>query len=75
MCSGPSSSPALSLSNLKYPRCIFVVEFHEWPSSFEEEENVYEETLSDKAAHHYQIAAADKAGRTAKTDDIVLTAV
>jgi aryl-alcohol dehydrogenase-like predicted oxidoreductase len=35
----------------------------------------FEETLADKAAHRYQIVTVDAAGRTAKTEDVQLTAV
>jgi aryl-alcohol dehydrogenase-like predicted oxidoreductase len=34
-----------------------------------------EEVLSDQAAHHYQIATVDAAGRTAKTEDILVPAI
>ena len=34
----------------------------------------FEEVLSDKAAHHYQIVTVDAAGRTAKTEDMLLSA-
>ena len=35
----------------------------------------FEEVLSDQAAHHYQIVTVDAAGRTAKTEDVLLSAV
>jgi hypothetical protein len=35
----------------------------------------FEDVLSDKAAHHYQIVTVDAAGRTAKTEDVLLAAV
>jgi aryl-alcohol dehydrogenase-like predicted oxidoreductase len=35
----------------------------------------FEEVLSDKAVHHYQIATVDAAGRTAKTEDVLISAV
>jgi hypothetical protein len=35
----------------------------------------FEEVLSDKAAHHYQILTVDAAGRTAKTEVVLLSAV
>jgi hypothetical protein len=35
----------------------------------------FEEVLTDKAAHHYQIVTVDAAGRTAKTGDFLLSAV
>jgi aryl-alcohol dehydrogenase-like predicted oxidoreductase len=35
----------------------------------------FEETLSDKAAHQYQIVTVDAAGRTAKTENVQLAAV
>lgn len=41
---------------------------HQTPFSFEE-------ALSDRAAHHYQIVTIDAAGRTAKTEDVLLSAV
>lgn len=34
----------------------------------------FEEVLSDRAAHHYQIVTVDAAGRTAKTEDVLLSA-
>lgn len=36
---------------------------------------VFEETLSDESAHKYQILTLDAAGRTAGTDDIVLSGI
>ncbi len=35
----------------------------------------YEETLADTAAHRYQVVTVDAAGRTAKTEEMVLAAV
>jgi aryl-alcohol dehydrogenase-like predicted oxidoreductase len=35
----------------------------------------FEEVLSDRAAHQYQIVTVDAAGRTAKTEDLLLPAV
>jgi aryl-alcohol dehydrogenase-like predicted oxidoreductase len=35
----------------------------------------FEETLSDKGAHQYQIVTVDAAGRTAKSEDLLLPAV
>jgi len=35
----------------------------------------FEEVLSDKTAHRYQIVTVDAAGRTAKTEDVLLSAV
>ena len=35
----------------------------------------FEEVLSDQAAHHYQVVTVDAAGRTAKTDDVLLSAI
>jgi aryl-alcohol dehydrogenase-like predicted oxidoreductase len=35
----------------------------------------FEDVLSDKAAHQYRIVTVDAAGRTAKTEDMVLAAV
>ena len=35
----------------------------------------FEETLADKAAHRYQIVTVDAAGRTAKTEEVVLSSV
>ena len=35
----------------------------------------FEEVLSDKAAHHYQIVTVDAAGRTAKTEDMLVPAI
>jgi aryl-alcohol dehydrogenase-like predicted oxidoreductase len=35
----------------------------------------FEEVLSDKAAHRYQVVTVDAAGRTAKTEELLLTAV
>jgi aryl-alcohol dehydrogenase-like predicted oxidoreductase len=35
----------------------------------------FEEALSDKTAHHYQIVTVDASGRLAKTEDLLLTAV
>jgi aryl-alcohol dehydrogenase-like predicted oxidoreductase len=35
----------------------------------------FEEVLSDHAAHHYEIVTVDAAGRTAKTEDMLLAAV
>lgn len=36
---------------------------------------IFKETLSDKAAHNYQILTVDAAGRTAKTEDILLSGI
>ena len=36
---------------------------------------LFEDTLSDKTAHHYQIVTVDNVGRTAKTEDILLAAM
>ena len=36
---------------------------------------LFEETLSDKAAHRYQIVTVDAAGRTAKTGEVLIAAV
>jgi hypothetical protein len=35
----------------------------------------FEEVLSDQAAHQYQILTVDAAGRTAKTEDVLLSSV
>ena len=35
----------------------------------------YKETLSDKAAHQYQIVTKDAAGRTAKSEELLITAM
>jgi aryl-alcohol dehydrogenase-like predicted oxidoreductase len=35
----------------------------------------FQETLADKAAHSYQIVTVDAAGRTAKTEDLAVSAV
>jgi hypothetical protein len=35
----------------------------------------FEEVLSDKAVHQYQIVTVDAAGRTVKTENAVLSAV
>ena len=35
----------------------------------------FEEAVSDKAAHQYRILVVDAAGRTAKTEDVLLTAI
>ncbi len=35
----------------------------------------FEDVLSDKVAHQYQIVTVDAAGRTAKTEDVLLSAV
>jgi aryl-alcohol dehydrogenase-like predicted oxidoreductase len=36
---------------------------------------LFEEVLSDQAAHHYQIVTVDAAGRTAKTEDVLLSSI
>jgi len=36
---------------------------------------VFEEALPDKAAHSYQILTVDAAGRTAKTEDLLIAAL
>ena len=36
---------------------------------------IFEETLSDKAGHSYHILTVDAAGRTAKTEDILLSGI
>jgi hypothetical protein len=36
---------------------------------------VFKETLSDKAAHSYRIATLDAAGRTTKTEDLLVSAL
>jgi hypothetical protein len=36
---------------------------------------LFEDTLSDKAAHSYQIVTVDGAGRTAKTPDLQIAAM
>lgn len=35
----------------------------------------FQETLSDKVAHHYSVRTVDAAGRTAKTDEVLIPAV
>ena len=36
---------------------------------------IFEETLSDKAGHTYHVLTVDAAGRTAKTEDILLSGI
>ncbi len=36
---------------------------------------IFEETLSDKASHNYRILTVDAAGRTAETEDILLSGI
>jgi hypothetical protein len=36
---------------------------------------IFEEVLADKTAHQYRIVTVDAAGRTAKTQDILLSAI
>jgi hypothetical protein len=35
----------------------------------------FEEVLSDKAAHRYQVVTVDSAGRTAKTEELLISAI
>jgi hypothetical protein len=36
---------------------------------------IFEETLSGKASHNYRILTVDAAGRTAETEDILLSGI